>query len=421
MDSRQRVLDTIAHHVPDVIPIDFGSTSVTGMHCRMVAGLRKHYGLEDRPVRVIEPYQMLGEIDEELQQIIGVDCVPLNGRWNWYNIDNTRMHEQMTPWGQPVLIAEDIDLTTDEKGDVYVYAAGDRSYPPSGKMPSKAFFFDAIERNTEVDDDALDPAENLEEYGPVSDEDLAILADNAVKARATGKAVVASFGGTGLGDIAYIPGMALRDPKGIRGIEEWYMSTVIRQDYIDEMFERQVDIALANFEKYWAAVGENVDIAFICGTDFGTQDSQFCSVDTFEKLWLPHYRRINDWVHEHTTWKTFKHSCGSIVPLIPGLIEAGFDIINPVQINAAGMKPQWLKDTYGDRVTFWGGGVDTQKVLPFGTPEQVRQHVIDQCRIMGAGGGFVFDTVHNVQANVPLANMVAVIETMRELRSGGAS
>ncbi|MCL2464519.1 MAG: hypothetical protein FWF28_05570, partial [Micrococcales bacterium] len=299
--------------------------------------------------------------------------------------------------------------------------AGDRAYPPSARMPSQGYFFDAIERTLDVDDDALDPADNLQEYGPIGEEDLRYFADATARAAATGRAVVASFGGAGLGDIAFVPGASLREPKGIRTVAEWYMSTITRPDYLAEVFARQTEIAVANFEKLWQAVGTNVDIAFDCGTDFGTQDSQFCSVDTFRRLWLPHYRRLNDWIHEHTTWKVMKHSCGSITPLIPSLIEAGFDIINPVQINARGMDPQWLKDTYGRDVTFWGGGVDTQRVLPFGTPDQVRRHVRDQCRIMGAGGGFVFDAVHNVQANVPVENLVAVIDTLRELRGAAGA
>jgi len=417
MNGRQRVAAAIAHQDTGVIPIDFGSTSVTGMHVKQVAALRDHYGLEKRPVRVCDPYQMLGEIDAELQEIIGVDCIPVRGRWDLFNIDETRLHEQVTPWGQPVLIAEDIDLTTDAQGDAYIYPAGDKSCPPSGRMPAKSYFFDAIERKLDVDDDALDPAENLEEYQPLSDDDLRFFADASITAAATGQAVVGNFPGVGLGDIAFTPGAGLRDPKGIRSTEEWYMSIAIRQEYIMEVFDRQIDVGIANFERLWDAIGENVDIVLTCGTDFGTQNSQFCSVDTFQKVWFPYYKRLNDWIHEHTTWKIMKHSCGSIVPLIPYFIDAGFDIINPVQINAKGMDPRWLKTTYGDQVTFWGGGVDTQRVLPFGTPADVRDHVREQCRIMGAGGGFVFDAVHNVQANVPTENVVAMVETLRELRN----
>ena len=134
------------------------------------------------------------------------------------------------------------------------------------------------------------------------------------------------------------------------------------------------------------------------------------------KLFIPYYKKINNWIHEHTTWKTFKHSCGSVEPFIDSFIDAGFDILNPVQINARGMDPVHLKKTYGDRIVFWGGGVDTQKVLPFGTPADVSKQVENNCRVFSENGGFVFNTVHNIQANVPLENIVAMIDTVRNFK-----
>ena len=122
---------------------------------------------------------------------------------------------------------------------------------------------------------------------------------------------------------------------------------------------------------------------------------------------------MNDWIHSHTTWKGFKHSCGAIVPFLPVLIEAGFDIINPVQINAKGMDSKMLKKEFGKDLTFWGGGIDTQRVLPFGTPDEVRRQVLEQCEIFGRDGGFVFNTVHNIQANVPVENVVAMLDALK--------
>jgi uroporphyrinogen-III decarboxylase len=123
---------------------------------------------------------------------------------------------------------------------------------------------------------------------------------------------------------------------------------------------------------------------------------------------------MNDWIHENTQWKTFKHSCGAVETLMDSFIRAGFDIINPVQINADGMDPKKLKQKYGKDLVFWGGGIDTQKVLPFATPEKVREHVLQNCEIFNQNGGFIFNTVHNVQANVPVENMVAMLEAIRE-------
>ena len=413
--SRDKVRCALNHQNAGSIPVDFGSTAVTGIHCRIVEALRNYYGLAPRPVKIVDAFQMLGEIDAELAEKIGVDCIGIGGPKDIFDLDTTRMHEQTTPWGQRVLVPEAMDLTPDMRGDVYVYAGGDQNYPPSAVMPKGCYFINAIERQQPIEEDRLDPEDKVEEFGLLTENDLAYYCAEADKAYQTGRAVVASFGGTALGDVAFVPGMGLKQPKGIRSVVEWYMSTAMRQDYLHQVFEKEIDIAIANYEKLWAALGDKIDVVLTCGTDFGSQESQFCSIDTFRELWLPHYRRMNDWIHQHTTWKIFKHSCGAIIPILPGLIEAGFDIINPVQINAKDMDSRRLKEEFGSQLTFWGGGVDTQKILPFGTPDEIRRHVMGQCEILGRDGGFVFNAVHNVQANVPVDNVVAMFDALKDI------
>ena len=414
MTSKERIQLALNHKESDRIPVDFGTTGVSGIHCKVVEGLRRYYGLEERPVRVIEPFQMLGLFDDDLQKIIGTDVYGIYGRFNMFGINESEYHEQVTPWGQHVLIAKDIDMTPDKNGNIYIYAGGDRNYSPCAVMPEGCYFANAIERIA-IDEENLRVEDNLEEFGLMGDEDIEHFTREIDKADKTGKAVIASFGGAALGDIAFVPGMGLKDPKGIRTVADWYMSTVIRPEFIHELFERQIDIAIANYKKLWDRVGSKVDVVFTCGTDFGTQDSQFCSADTFRSLWIPYYKRMNDWIHSNTTWKIFKHCCGSIVPLIPGMIDAGFDILNPVQINAKDMDPKKLKNEFGKYLTFWGGGIDTQKILPLATPEEVKTHVREQCEIFGKGGGFVFNAVHNIQANSPIQNVVAMIEALNDI------
>ena len=161
-------------------------------------------------------------------------------------------------------------------------------------------------------------------------------------------------------------------------------------------------------------IGNAIDAVFLCGSDFGTQTSAFCSVPTFRELRLPYYKRICDWIHAETTWKCFKHSCGSVKRFYESFIEAGFEIVNPVQCSAVGMEPDLLKQEYGDRLTFWDGGVDTQKTLPFGTPAEVREQVLRRCEIFAPGGGFVFNAIHNIQASTPTENVVAMFDAVRE-------
>jgi uroporphyrinogen-III decarboxylase len=157
-----------------------------------------------------------------------------------------------------------------------------------------------------------------------------------------------------------------------------------------------------------------VTAVFVTGADFGTQTGPFISPETYRDLYQPFHRAVNEWVHARTGWKTFIHTCGSVVRLLPDFIDAGFDILNPVQCSAAGMDPRGLKERFGDRVVFWGGGVDTQRTLPFGTPDDVRREVRERIAIFSPGGGFVFNTIHNVQAKVPVENLRALYQMVRE-------
>ncbi len=415
MTSKERFDLTVNHKQPDKLVVDFGSTSVTGIHVSTVEKLRRFYGLKDKLVRVTDPYQMLGEVDAELMEVMGVDAVSAKGRKNGFGFYNHEpFMEYLTPWGQTVLVPEGFRTTTDKKGDILMHPEGDTSVPPSGRMPRSSYFFDAIIRQKPIVEENLDPKDNLEEFGFISDVDLEYWKVTTEKARATGKAVVAGLGGTALGDIAHIPGIKLKEPKGIRDISEWYMSILMRPDYIKAIFDRQSEIAVENYRRLYQVIGDNVDAVFICGTDFGTQDSTFCAPEQFDNLWLPYYRRINDWVHSNTNWKTFKHSCGAVEPFMSHFIEAGFDIINPVQINAAGMDPAHLKKAYGKDLVFWGGGIDTQKTLPYATPAKVREEVLRLCDIFAKDGGFVFNTVHNIQANVPVENIVTMVDAINE-------
>ena len=412
--SLETVRAALAHHPADRVPVDFGGTSVTGIHVSCVAALRRFYGLDGGPVKVTDPGQMLGEIGEDLKFAMGIDVEGVLRR-------NTRFGfpaEDWKPWRMPdgleVLVPGGFVTTSDINGDILLYPQSDPSAPPSARMPAGGYFFDNIVRQDPVDEDRLDPRDNLEEFTAISERELDHLEAAAKRARATSRGVIASFGGTAFGDIALVPAAGLKYPKGIRDVTEWYISTRSRRDYVHAVFDGQCEVALANLAKVAARVGDNVDAVYICGTDFGTQTSSFCSTATFNELWMPYYKRVNGWIHAHTNWKTFKHSCGAVEKFIPSFIESGFDILNPVQCSAAGMDPRHLKSEYGGRLVFWGGGVDTQKTLPFGTPAEVRDEVLRRCEVFAPGGGFVFNTVHNIQARTPVKNIVAMIDAVHE-------
>jgi hypothetical protein len=419
VNSRERVQIALAHEEPDRVPLDLGASAVTGIHVSSVYQLRQALGL-DAPgtsVKVIEPYQMLGEVEPDLMEALGVDVVGLGSEKTLFGFKN----EGWRPWtlfdGTPVLVPAGFNTEPEPNGDILMYPEGDKSAPPSGRMPEGGYYFDTIIRQPPLDEDRLDVQDNLEEFGPISDEELAHFEREAERLfQQTDKAILANFGGTAFGDIALVPAPWLKRPKGIRDVAEWYVSTVARRDYVYEVFERQCELALANLERIYQVVGNRVSVIFVTGTDFGTQKGPFLSRQTYRELDMPFHQRVNEWVHDNTAWKTFTHTCGSIVALLPDFIEAGFDILNPVQCSAAGMDPQLLKDRFGQEIVFWGGGVDTQHTLPFGSPDDVRREVRERIEIFGRGGGFVFNTIHNIQARVPVENLVALFEAVQEYR-----
>lgn len=419
MNSRERVSLALNHQEPDRVPLDLGGGPTSGMHVSSVYLLRQALQLDPpgTPVKVVEPYQMLGEIKPDLIQALGLDFIALGGRKNMFGFEN----KNWKPWtffdGTPVLVPEDFNTTPEPNGDILMYPEGDRSAPPSGHMPAGGYYFDGIVRQPPIDDANLDPRDNLEEFGLFSSEDLEHFRSESIRLyEGTDLAILGNFGGTAFGDIALVPAPNLKYPKGIRDVAEWYMSTASRKDYIYKVFEGQCEIALENLKRVHQVVGERVTAVFMSGTDFGMQTGPLVSPKAYRSLFKPFQKTLNDWVHQNTTWKTFMHCCGSIVPLIPDIIDAGFDILNPVQTSATGMEPQLLKDRFGAEITFWGGGVETQTTLPFGAPEEIRRQVKERMQIFGKGGGYVFNPIHNVQAAISVENLLALYQAVNDYR-----
>jgi hypothetical protein len=417
MDSRKRVSLALNHQEPDRIPLDLGGTPTTGMHVSTVYKLRQALELDEpgTPVKVIEPFQMLGEIKPDLMEALGVDVVELKLPATMFGFRNQGWKPWTTFDGTPVLVPEDFNTELEPDGSLVQYPFGDKTARPSGRMPKGGWYFDAIIRQEPIDEDNLNVEDNLEEFGEITDTDLEYLRVEAERLYSeTDKAIVGNFVATSFGDIAVVPGLNLRNPKGIRDVEEWYVSTVLRKDYVYKVFEGQCEIALHNLEKIYEVVGDRVAVVFVSGTDFGMQNGPFVSPEAYRNLYKPFHKEINGWIHKNTSWKTFTHSCGSVRALIPDFIEAGFDVLNPVQLSAADMDMAELKREFGDQVTFWGGGVDTQKTLPFGTPDEVRREVLERIKAFGPGGGFVFNSIHNIQALTPVENLLAMYKILQE-------
>ncbi|MCJ7701197.1 MAG: hypothetical protein MUO62_06405 [Anaerolineales bacterium] len=419
MNSRERVEKALNHQEPDRVPLDLGGSATTGIHASSVYILRQALALDPAgtPVKVVEPYQLLGEVKPDLIEALGVDVVGVGGSKTMFGFPNENWKAWTTFDGTPTLVPEAFNTYPEPNGDLLMYPEGDKSVPPSGRMPAGGFYFDAIIRQEPIQEGPLDPQDNLEEFGELSDQELAHFErEIETTATYTDKAILANFGGTAFGDIALVPATQLKNPKGIRDVAEWYMSTITRRDYVWAIFEKQCEIGLKNLEKRFARVGDRVTAVFLTGTDFGAQNGPFISPKTYRELYQPFHKEVNTWIHQNTPWKTFIHSCGSIYRLIPDFIEAGFDILNPVQTSAADMDPARLKSAFGEQIVFWGGGIDTQQTLPFGSPDSIREQVRERMMIFGTGGGFIFNPIHNIQAGIPKENLVALFEAVAEYR-----
>jgi len=417
MTSKERLRTTLDHREPDRVCVDFGATAVTGIHVSVLTKLwERVFGQHDYRVKVIEPYQMLGEIDPGLRDALGIDVIGILGRTSLIGTD------EEGPWkpfrmfdGTEVMIPHNLNFTIDpEKGDLLAYPGGDMTARPSVRMPAGGYFFDTIIRQDPIDDNHLDPDDNTEEFQLLSPKEL----DHYhTKKRwidrnpEYGSLLV--IPGTAFGDIALVPAPFMKHPKGIRDIQEWYISPLVRKDYILKVFEKQCEIGLQNIDALAGIFGDSVQVVMVSGTDFGTQATTFISVETYREIYKPFHVAVNRRIHEKTNWKTFIHSCGAVRDLIPEFIDGGFDILNPVQISAVGMDARHLKKEFGKDLVFWGGGIDTQKTLPYGTPEEVYRAVREQIDIFAPGGGFVFNTVHNIQGNVPVENVEALFRALK--------
>lgn len=419
MTPRERLKATLEHRPVDRLCVDLGAGGQTGIGICALHRLRQAIlGTRQDLVRVWEPYQMLGEVDEDLRKALALDVIGIPTPCTMFGFKNEGWKRFTMPDGTPCLVPGSFNVTRDSNGDYLMHPLGDTSLPPCARMPYDGYFFDSIPRQRPINEQDLDPADNTEEFTCLTDEDLAYYKDQVDTAYSqTDYGIYLTIGGAAFGDIALVPAPWLADPKGIRDVEEWYISTVSRRWYIEAVFDRQLEVALANIELLARTLGNKVHVAFVSGTDFGTQESTFCSVETFRQLYKPYLKAVCDHIHKLTNWKVFIHSCGAIYRLIPEFIDAGVDVLNPVQCSAAGMDPKRLKREFGKDIVFWGGGVDTQRTLPFGSPDEVYRQVRERIDIFFEDGtGYVFNATHNILSNVPVENILAMFRAVNDAR-----
>jgi hypothetical protein len=292
-------------------------------------------------------------------------------------------------------------IEVDAAGDWLLRSGGDPNQPVEGRMPKNGFYFDMPALTAGHYDYVPPPLQQVRRELRLQGAELEFLAARAEHLRrTTDKALF-----LGCWDKFGLP--------WVGSIPDFLVLMVTDPGYVRDLFAVRTQTALDNLEKAKSYLGDNIDVLGLDGTDYGSQNAELFSPQLFAQLYVPFFRIQNAWVHRHTGWKTWLHTCGSVTKILPQLIEAGVDILNPVQTSAAGMDPAWLKRTFGKKIVFWGGGVDTQRTLPFAAPQQVAGEVRERIRTFAPGGGFVFNTIHNVQQGTPPENIVAAYDTAR--------
>jgi uroporphyrinogen decarboxylase len=395
MRSRERVLAAIQHHEPDRVPIDLGAMASTGIHAVAYNKLKAHLGIEEGQTRVYDTMQQLAAIERPILDRFHVDVVSLEDS---LRADPADWKPWTLPDGSDAAVPHGFNPESDGAGG---YVVRNSRGTVLSRAPKGCFFFEPSYHPLAH----LKSASELEDWRPptFSAQHLDALRERArFLYEETDYAILGGFGGN-----------ILETAQFLRGWEQFMLDLAADPEFAHALLERLAEWHLANLKLYLQAVGDHIQIVQM-GDDLGTQAATQLSPEMYREFVKPCHQAIYQYVRQHSKLAVFLHSCGSIYKLIPDLIEAGVQILNPVQTSAAHMDPRRLKDEFGDQLTFWGGGCDTQTVLPTATAEEVREHVRERMEIFKPGGGFVFNQIHNVQPNVPPENVVAMLDAAYE-------
>ena len=404
MTSRERVVAALNFREPDKVPVDCSGMRSTGIHAVAYGNLKRALGLDGEPPHVYDVGQVLAEIEEPVRRRFQFDIVPIEP---WQSTWRTR--EGVGKWaprrfwdGQDLAFPADHPIEDDPVEGWFIHDAAGRRV---SRMPRGGFYFDGIpgKRPSPSDELPMPKLETLRFQTTIPDEDLEWLRDRAkwIYENTPYAMLGAGYGGGFSGGFGGIPW------------QDWMCLMVAEPEYCRDGLLLAAEATVQRLALVEQAVGEYVQAWMVAADDMGTQKGEYFRQETFMEVIQPAYAHVCRWMRKNSRMKSFLHCCGSVYHLIPGLIEAGLDCLNPVQTSAANMDPVRLKEEFGGRIVFWGGGCDTQHVLWREPPEVVAEHVRERLRIFAPGGGFIFCPVHNVQANVPSENIVAAYDAVQ--------
>ena len=408
MTQRERVLAAIEHRQPDRIPVDLGATPSSGISATAYGILKQHAQIEGGHTRVYDVVQQLAQPEDVVLDRFNVAVLDVGRTFNdraedWYDIRLADGQAAQYPiWFHPDLQADGSWIARGKDGSDLAH------------MPSQGWFFDQT-CFPYLDGYPADYRDLPEAMSKVlwsafvhSPWDHAGEPDFWQQLRARALQLRASTDRA----LMIVCGCNLFEwGTFLRRMDNFLMDLVTEPEEVERLLDELMQVHMTTLEKVCDAVGDVVDILRF-GDDLGMDSGPFMRLDLYKKFFQHRHAQLCDYVHRHSQMKTFLHSCGSIYDLMPGLIDAGFDVINPVQTVCRNMEPERLKKEFGKDICFWGGGCDTRSVLNRGTPQEVRRHVLERCDILAPGGGFVFNTVHNILPEVPPENIVAMYDAV---------
>jgi uroporphyrinogen decarboxylase len=394
------------------VPIDLGAMKASSISVKAYNQIKARVGMQT-PTRIWDPKFMIASVEEAIRQRFHLDVVPLDVSSALYDVRPDREWLPKTLYeGAEGLFPPGTAIDKDSEGR-WMLLDHDGNLT-TFRMPCDGYYFDDMAFNSPgstIDPKAFRPVTGF------TDEQL-----KAVETRGkylhenTEYAILGWGGGVCFLGLSLITDRSSNVTMGLPS--QWMIMLMTEKPTCHEMMDRSVDASITCLAQLHDAVGDRCFAWGIAADDSGTQRGEFIRPDLWAEMIKPHYAKLCSWIHHNTGWKTFVHCCGSIYHLIPHMIEAGVDILNPIQTSAANMQPERLKAEFGGKIVFWGGGCDTQRVLSTATPEEVRAHVRERLAIFKPGGGYVFNQVHNIQPNVSAENIMAMLDAAYEF--GGA-
>jgi uroporphyrinogen decarboxylase len=412
MTSRERVLAAIQHREPDGLPVDLGATPSSGISAIAYHNLKQHLGINSGHTRVYDVVQQLAQPEDDILDRYGIDMLDIGRTFNerdadWYDFQLPYGPSVQFPnWFHPVKGPDDRWDAFDKDGDRLA------------TMPTGATFFDQT-CFPYIDGYPTDYKDLPRMMGKIhwsglvhspwdhaSEPDFwEQLRERALVLRQQSNRALIIVAGCNLFEWGTF----------LRRIDNFLMDLATDQDNVERLLDALMEQHLATLEKVCQAVGDIADILRF-GDDLGTDQGPFMAPKTYRKLFKPRHKILTEYVRQHSQMHTFLHSCGSIYRLMPDLIEAGYEVINPVQTTARDMEPERLKKEFGKDITFWGGGCDTRHILNNAKPQEVKDHVRKNVEILAPGGGFVFNTIHNIMPDVPPENIESMYSALKDYR-----